>query len=214
MDDTNPITLMLVDDHAVVREGLIVFLKTIRDIEVIGEASNGHEAVRVCKELRPDVILMDLIMPGLDGIAATEAIHTEFPETQIIALTSYNDEPDLVQNALQAGAIGFLFKDVSVDDLEEAIRMAHMGEPVLSPEAIRLLTRARAQDPAPTFGLSERELEVLALMAQGLKNPQIADALVVSPSTVKFHVGNILAKMGVDSRTEAVAIAVQHNLVT
>jgi NarL family two-component system response regulator LiaR len=214
MSDVNPIKLMLVDDHAVVRQGLHVFLKTIADFELVGEASGGHEAIRLCRELRPDVILMDLVMPDLDGISATEIIREEFPDTQIIALTSFNDDKERVPNALHAGAIGFLFKDISVDDLEKAIRMAHAGEPVLSPEATRMLIQASTEHPSPTFNLSDRELDVLGLLIQGLNNPQIAEELVISRSTVKFHVSSILAKMGVESRTEAVAIAVQNNLVT
>jgi NarL family two-component system response regulator LiaR len=213
MSEKRTITIMLVDDHPVVRQGLIVFLKTVSDFELIGQATDGEEAIQLCRELRPDVILMDLVMPVLDGISATEVIRAEFPDTQVIALTSFADEADRVQNALQAGAIGFLFKDVSVDALENAIRMAYAGEPVLSPEATRLLIQASTEHPTPNFNLSDRELDVLGLMVQGLNNPRIAEELVISRSTVKFHVSSILAKMGVESRTEAAAVAVQKNLV-
>jgi NarL family two-component system response regulator LiaR len=213
MSEKRTITIMLVDDHPVVRQGLIVFLKTVSDFELIGQATDGEEAIQLCRELRPDVILMDLVMPVLDGISATEVIRAEFPDTQVIALTSFADEADRVQNALQAGAIGFLFKDVSVDALENAIRMAYAGEPVLSPEATRMLIQASTEHPTPNFNLSDRELDVLGLMVQGLNNPRIAEELVISRSTVKFHVSSILAKMGVESRTEAAAVAVQKNLV-
>ena len=213
MSESNPIRVMLVDDHAVVRSGLAAFLLAFDDLELVGEAASGEEAVRLCDQVQPDVVLMDLVMPGMDGAATTRAIRESCPQVQVIALTSFREE-ELVQGALQAGAISYLLKNVSADELAEAIRAAHAGRPTLAPEAAQALIQAATQGPVPGHDLTPREREVLALMVEGLSNPQIAERLVVSRSTVKFHVSNILSKLGVSSRTEAVALAVQHHLVT
>jgi len=213
MTQANPIRVLLVDDHAVVRSGLAAFLLAFDDLELVGEAASGEEAVRLCEQSRPDVVLMDLVMPGMDGATATRAIRERCPQIQVIALTSFK-EKELVEGALEAGAIGYLLKNVSAEELADAIRKAHAGKPTLAPEATQVLIQAARQPPAPGFDLTEREREVLALMVEGLSNPEIAERLVVSPSTVKFHVSNILSKLGVASRTEAVALAVQHHLVT
>jgi NarL family two-component system response regulator LiaR len=212
MTEPRRLRVLLVDDHAMVRRGLAAFLKAFDDLELAGEAADGDEAVRRCAEVQPDVVLMDLMMPGMDGVAATHVIRARFPTVRVLALTSFRDE-ELVQRALQAGAIGYLLKNVSADDLATAIRAAHAGRPTLAPEATQALVHAAAQPPVPGQDLTPREREVLALMVQGLSNTTIAARLVVSPSTAKAHVSSILAKLGVASRTEAVALALQHRLV-
>jgi NarL family two-component system response regulator LiaR len=212
MSDADPIRVMLVDDHAVVRSGLGAFLLAFEDLELVAEAAGGAEAVRMCVEVRPDVVLMDLVMPGMDGAAATKAIRERCPEIQVIALTSFKEQ-DLVQGALQAGAIGYLLKNITADELADAIRAAHAGRPTLAPEAAQALFQVTRRPPEPSYDLTPREREVLALLVEGLSNPEIADRLVVSRSTVKFHVSGILAKLGVAGRTEAVALAVQRGLV-
>jgi NarL family two-component system response regulator LiaR len=168
--------------------------------------------VRRCAEVQPDVVLMDLQMPVMDGVTATRAIRERSPTVQVLALTSFRDE-ELVQRALQAGAIGYLLKNVSADDLATAIRAAHAGQPTLAPEATQALVHAATRPPTPGQDLTPREREVLALMVQGLSNTAIAARLVVSPSTAKAHVSSILSKLGVTSRTEAVALAMQRHLV-
>jgi two-component system, NarL family, response regulator LiaR len=206
------IRVMVVDDHTMVRRGLATFLKVFDDLELAGEAAGGQAAITLCAELQPDVVLMDMVMPEMDGATATRLIRSHSPKTQVLALTSFKEEI-LVQSALQAGAIGYLLKDVSADELAQAIRAAHAGRSTLSPEAAQALVHATSQPAGPGVDLTERELEVLALMVEGLNNTQIAARLTVSPSTVKSHVSNILAKLGVASRTEAVTLALRNRLV-
>jgi len=204
---------MLVDDHTMVRRGLATFLKVVDDLQLVGEAESGEAAIQLCAEALPDVILMDMVLPMMDGATATRAIRQQFPQVQVIALTSFK-EGDLVKNALEAGAIAYLLKDVSADDLVRAIRAAHAGRVTLSPEAAQSLVETANQPPAPGLDLTEREREVLTLMIEGLNNTQIARRLTVSPSTIKSHVSNILTKLGVSSRTKAVTLALRHGLST
>jgi len=211
MDAGRPIRVMIVDDHAVVRSGLSAFLLAYDDLEHVGDAAGGAEAVSQCMSLRPDVVLMDLVMPDVDGAEATRRIKEACPEVQVIALTSYKED-DLVQGALKAGALSYLLKNVTADELADAIRKAHAGRPTLAPEAAQVLIKA-ATEPAQEEGLTTRELEILRLMVHGDSNPDIAEKLFVSRSTVKFHVSNILMKLGTATRTEAVAVAVQRKLV-
>jgi len=211
MNDETKIRVMIVDDHAVVRSGLGAFLSIIPDLKLVGEAENGDLAVVRCGHLQPDVILMDLMMPGTDGVTATRLIREKYPQTQIIALTSFQED-ELVQNAMKAGAIGYLMKNVSAQELTAAIRAAKSGKMTLSPEAAQALVHASRQI-AETEALTERELEVLHLMVDGLNNAEIAERLVVSLSTVKYHISNILMKLGVENRVAAVTTAMQKKLV-
>jgi NarL family two-component system response regulator LiaR len=203
---------MLVDDHTMVRRGLATILKVFDDLLLVGEAENGAEAIKLCGEAQPDVILMDMVMPDMDGATTTRVIRQQFPQVQIIALTSFK-EGNLVKNALEAGAIAYLLKDVSADDLARAIRAAHAGRATLSPEAAQAFVETSNLPPVPGLDLTEREREVLALMVEGLNNTQIAGRLIVSRSTIKSHVSNILAKLGVTSRTEAVTLALRNHIV-
>jgi NarL family two-component system response regulator LiaR len=212
MTNTEAIRVLLVDDHAVVRSGLSAFLLAFDDLELVGEAGGGEEALTKCEILKPDVVLMDLMMPNMDGAQATAVIRERYPEIQVIALTSFKEE-DLVQRAIKAGAIGYLLKNVSADELADAIRAAKAGKPTLAPEAAQALMHAATKPQELGYDLTPRELDVLELMVQGLSNPQIAERLVVSRSTVKFHVSSILSKLGAETRTEAVSLALQHKLI-
>jgi NarL family two-component system response regulator LiaR len=212
MSSSQPIRVMLVDDHTMVRRGLATFMEVFDDLELAGEAANGDEAIELCSRLLPDVVLMDLAMPDVDGVTATRVIRRRFPRVQVLALTSFKEE-ELIHNALQAGAIGYLLKDVTADELAKAIRAAHAGRATLSPAAVQAMVHAATQPPTPGHDLTDRERDVLALMVQGLNNTEIAAKLVVSPSTIKSHVSHILGKLDVASRTEAVALAVRHHLV-
>lgn len=204
------IRILLVDDHSVVRQGLKMFLSLDPELEVMGEAANGAEALRLVHELAPDVVLMDLLMPVMDGITATAAIRKEAPGTEVIALTSVLEDA-AVTGAVRAGAIGYLLKDTESEDLVRAIRAAAAGQVQLAPQALaRLLREVRAPESPET--LTERETDVLRLLAQGHSNKEIARALTIGEKTVKTHVSNILSKLGVPSRTQAALYAVRIGL--
>jgi NarL family two-component system response regulator LiaR len=204
---------MLVDDHMVVRSGLSTVLAVYDDMQLVGEAGDGEEAIRLCEHLQPDIVLMDLVMPKMDGVTATRTIKERWPRVQVIALTSFK-EKEYVEGALKAGASGYLLKNVSADELVNAIRRAAAGQPSLSPEAAQVLIQKVNEPPPPGQDMTGREREILALMVQGFSNTEIAERLFVSQSTVKFHVSNVLSKLGVTGRTEAVALAVKHHLVS
>jgi NarL family two-component system response regulator LiaR len=215
MSEADPIRVLIVDDHSMVRTGLATFIRIKPDLELVGEARDGQQALRLCEQLQPDVILMDLVMPRMDGVAATQAIRQRWPAVQILALTSFKDK-DMVQDALRAGAIGYLLKDVSVDELADAIRAAYAGRPTLAPEAAQALIEvARTADEGPALGhdLTPRERQVLALMVEGLNNPQIGERLVISVTTVRSHVSNIFSKLGVSNRAEAITLALRNEIV-
>jgi len=212
MSNSKPIRVMIVDDHTVVRSGLSAVLAVSENLELVGEAGDGEEAISICEKLQPDIVLMDLQMPKMDGVTATKIIVERWPQTCVIALTSYKDK-EYVEGVLKAGAKGYLLKNVSADELAAAINRACEGQPSLSPEAAQVLIQTVSDPSKPGSDMTERELEILALMVEGKSNNEIAEAMFISMSTVKFHVSNILSKLGVSSRTEAVALAIKHNLV-
>lgn len=206
------IRVMIVDDHRIVRSGLAAFLSAFDDLDLVAEAGSGDEALRVCPIARPDVVLMDLVMPGLDGATTTRLLRERHPFVQVVALTSF-PEADLVASVLRAGALSYLLKSISAIDLAEAIRAAHAGRTTLAPEAAQALVQATAHPNEIVSDLTEREHEVLGLLVEGLSNPDIAARLIVSRSTVKAHVSTVLSKLGVANRTEAVSLALQRGLV-
>ena len=212
MAENKQIRVLLVDDHFVVRSGLGAVLTSTEDLILVGEAGNGEEAVKMCERLQPEVVLMDLMMPVMDGVTATRIIREKWLNINVIALTSFK-EKDLVEGALKAGAISYLLKTVSAEELISAIRSAVQGQSKLSPEATQVLVQKIKEPDAINYDLTEREKEILALMVEGLPNLEIGNRLVVSKSTVKFHVSNVLSKLGVTSRTEAVSLALKHHLV-
>jgi NarL family two-component system response regulator LiaR len=212
MGPAQSIRVMIADDHDMVRKGLATFLKVSPDLELVGEARDGQEALRRCEQLQPDVILMDLLMPEVDGTTATRLIRERWPHIQVIALTSFSEQK-LVQDVLRAGAIGYLLKNVTVEELGEAIRAAHAGRSTLAAEAAQVLIESASQKPIPGQDLTTREREVLGLMVLGLTNPEIAERLSVSRSTARAHVSNILSKLGVSNRAEAIGVALRNRLV-
>jgi NarL family two-component system response regulator LiaR len=213
MSKSNPIRVMIVDDHGMVRRGLVAYLEEEPDLELVGEAADGEEAVQLCEQLQPDVILMDQVMPKMDGADATRSILKRRPQVQVIALTSFQDK-ELIQEALQAGAISYLLKNVSGNDLVEAIRAAYAGRATLAPEAVEALIQPDTPESTPDYDLTPRERDVLALLIEGMTNMEIAERLSVSRSTVKVHVSNILSKLDVSSRGGAINIAIQNRLIS
>jgi two-component system, NarL family, response regulator LiaR len=212
MQDIRRIRVMIVDDHPVVRRGLALSLLAFDDLEVVNEASSGEEALARSPEVQPDVVLMDLKMPGMGGVAAIRALHEQWPEVRVLALTSFQ-EGNLVQDTLQAGAVGYYLKDITIDELAMAIRLTYAGRPTLSSVATQALLQSIAtRQEKIGQDLTEREREVLALLVKGLTNPQMAERLVVSEATVKFHLRSIRSKLGASSRTETVALALKYHL--
>jgi len=207
------IRVMIVDDHAVVRSGLEYSMLAQDDIEMVASLESGEQAVEQCGELEPDVVLMDMMMHGMDGASATAALLERCPQARVLILTSFR-EGATVQKALKAGALGYLLKDIGMDELGDAIRAAHAGRGTLAPDAARSLAEAAMQPPRLGADITERELEVLVLVATGKSNVEIADELSVSVSTARFHVSTILSKLGATNRAEAAALAVKHGLVT
>jgi NarL family two-component system response regulator LiaR len=209
-----PIRVLVADDHAMVRTGITTMLEAFSDFQLVGEAANGEEVIRLCNLMQPDVILMDIVMPLTDGITAMQTIIAAHPGVRIIVLTSFEDAV-MVKAAIAAGASGYLLKNVSAHDLAAAIRTTMNGLPAMSPEATQVLMNASKQAPpqAAAYGLTERELDVLRLVVRGLSNNEIAARLEVSPFTIKNHVSSILSKLNVMSRTEAATLALQQRLV-
>lgn len=221
MTDSEPrISVLIVDDHEVVRQGLRTFLGLHRDIEVVGEAAEGAAAVDLVAALRPDVVLMDLVMPGLDGVEATRRVLALSPETRVIVLTSFAGDQEVFP-AIQAGATSYLLKDVSPEDLVASVRAVHRGEPRLHPDVARRLMSAMREAPTPVgkdvpigvSQLTEREREVIRLVAQGRSNREIAAEFYISEKTVKTHVSHVLTKLDLKDRTQLAIFAIQHELL-
>jgi NarL family two-component system response regulator LiaR len=208
-----PVRILIADDHSVVRQGLKMFLTLDPELEVVGEAENGRDALAMAHKLQPDVVLMDMLMPVMDGLTATERMRQEVPDTEVIALTSVLDDGTVV-GAVKAGAIGYLLKDTEADELCRAIKAAAAGQVQLSPQAAaRLVREVRTPEVAPTT-LTDRETDVLRLLAGGKANKEIAAELMIGEKTVKTHVSSILNKLGVQSRTQAALYAAQSGLVS
>lgn len=212
MSETNPIRVMIVDDHAMVRSGLRLFLSGHDDLEVVADAGDGEQAVQLCAQAQPDVILMDIVMPNVDGPTAAARIRATSPHVQVIALTSFLDK-EFVENAIQSGVVSYLLKDVGADKLAEAIRAAYQGHATIDSAAAQLLIRASGQPPSLGSDLTDRERDVLSLLVAGQTNKEIARHLALSPGTVRIYVSNILSKLDASNRTEAATLALQHALV-
>ncbi len=212
MQETTGIRVLVVDDHPTMRMGLMVFLSAEPNMECVGEAENGEQALAMCRELQPHVALVDIVMPGLDGPTVIEQIGREMPSVRVIALTSYNDTA-LARRAIRNGARGYLLKTVSTEDLAAAVRTVHAGGQVFTPDVTEALAMAAGNDLPPGASLSDREVEILRLAAAGKTDIEIARALNISKSTARFHLTNIYGKLGATNRTEAVRIAIEHNML-
>lgn len=206
------IRVLLVDDHRHVHQAVTLALNKSDDIILVGAAANGVEAVQLCEQLQPDLILMDVLMPVMDGIEATRQIKERFPVIKVLVLSAFQDD-DSVRAMLAEGASGYVLKHSLANDLAQTIRTTHMGTTVLASEVTHVLLEQPQREDVPDFGLTDREIEVLKLLTTAKTNPQIADALVISRSTVKFHISNILEKLHVETRAEAIALALRNKLV-
>ena len=212
MTGQGKIRVMTVDDHEILRGGIRFLLLAFDDIEVVGEAQSGEDALQLCGQVEPDVVLMDMMMPGMNGVETTRALREQYPQVKVLALTSFHGG-ELVHGAMQAGAVGYLLKGVSMDELAEAIRAAHADRPTLAAEAVQALVQAGQPSEKLGDDLTAREREVLTLLVEGRSNAEIAERLFVSVAAAKYHVGSILSKLGAANRTEAAALAIQHKLV-
>lgn len=212
MSDKNPIRVMIVDDHEMVRRGLSLFIRGHQDLLLVGEAANGEEAIEVCDKVQPDVVLMDIIMPKMNGIEATRAIKQKYPHLQVIMLSSSGESGNVLA-AVKAGAISYLLKNVSDDELATAIRVAEQGQRMMSSEATQALISVATRTPTPSYHFTDREIQILTLMVKGLSNLDIANQLFLSRSTVKYHINSIFIKMGVRNRAEAISLAVKQDLL-
>lgn len=212
MNKKNKIKVMVVDDHPLVRHGIKTVFETYEDIILVAEAENGNQAIKMCEKHMPDIILMDMFMPVLDGAGATQHIINKWPDIKIIALTSFNDV-DLIKKSLKAGAVSYILKNITGAKLVKKIKDVYKGKFALSPYATKILLSELRKPQNETIKLTEREKEILALMVEGLPNKEIAKRLFLSNSTVQFHVSNILGKLGVTKRSQAVYLALKQNLV-
>ena len=212
MPKAERIKVMIVDDHPIVRSGLVTMLLAFDDLELVGEASSGNKALALCQQELPDVILMDMVMPDMDGLETTRKVLEKYPSVKIIILTSFTKD-NMVQDALEAGATSYLLKDTSIDQLAEAIRSAYTGQPTLSPEATRALVNSKSGPQRFEPDLTRREKQVLALIVEGLSNEEIADQLVISHATARHHVSACISKLGVKNRTQAASLAIKHKLI-
>ena len=213
MNKSKTIEVIIVDDHPIVRFGIKTLLLTFDDIHVIGEAGNGNEALSLCAEAQPDVVLMDIVMPGMNGVEATHALLERYPHLKIIMLTSFPNQ-EAVQETLEAGAVGYLLKDTPKEIVGDAIRSAYAGRTVLAQKATEALIKAKTGPPKPGYDLSNRELEVLALVVDGLSNAEIAERLVISPNTARNHVSACISKLGAANRAQAAALAIKYQLIS
>ena len=207
-----PMRVVVADDQPIVRAGIVYALEGYEDLQVVGQAGNGADTLRLVERLHPDVVLLDLLMPGMDGLAALKEMHQRVPEIPVLALTA-DQHGDMVQQTLQSGALGYLLKDMTADELVSAIRLARVGKPSLAPAAAQVLVQQASKGPSLGHDLTAREHEVLALVVAGRSNQDIADALFITPATVKFHVRNVKRKLGTSSRTETVVVALRNRLV-
>ncbi len=212
MRETTIISVMIVDDHPVVRSGLATMLQAFDDLILVSAAGSGQEALAKCEKNLPDVILMDMLMPGMDGVATTRAVLAQYPDVRIIILTSFAQE-EMVQDALEAGATGYLLKNVPIDKLAEAIRSAYFGQPTLAPEATQALIKVKTEALKAGHDLTTREREVLALVVMGLTNEEIAEELTISTATARHHVSACIRKLSASNRTQAAVLAVEHQVI-